>query len=251
MWDVRFFPVVYRVLILSTVLLASALPLAAPAEAQQRSGASVLTDWQSDWRRAASGVLAVQVEETLDRTVDGPRGDIDMRTQGRLRYGASGGVDRDVARAELDGRRAGPVAQRRFENRTDRAFGAASDLLRRPPPLAGPFLASATATGRARPVRLDGRDAWRVSVRTPRLDGPVSLWFTRGDSPRLLRIRAEQSLARRGRAVFEADYRRVRGLDLAESLRTTVTIRQRRRLRDYEVSLRARGTYRAPRIVRE
>ncbi|MEL6615631.1 MAG: hypothetical protein AAFQ43_07830 [Bacteroidota bacterium] len=238
-------------MLLSTVCLVSALPLAAPAEAQNRSGASVLADWLADWRRAASGVTAVRVEETLDRTVDGPRGDIEMRTQGRVTYSPGGRADREVRRAELDGRLAGPPARRRFESRTDRAFGAAADLLRRPPPLAGPFVASATAQGRARAVRLDGRPAWRVTARTPRLDSPVSLWFSRDGSPRLLRVRVEQSLTRRGRAVFEADYRRVNGLDLAESLRTTVTLRQRRRLREYEVSLRARGTYRAPRIVRE
>lgn len=248
---VRFFPVVPRALLRLAVLLA-ALPLAAgPSWAQAPSGASVLAAWQAEWDRAASGVSAVEVRETLDRTVDGPRGDIEMRTMGRLRYDARGDVDREVAAARLDGRPAGPVARRRFESRTDRAFGPAADLLRRPPPLAGPFVATLDAQGPARAVRLSGRSAWRVTARTPRFDGPVTLWLTRDDAPRLIRIRAEQSLPGRGRAVFLADYHRVGGLDLAESLRTTVTVRQRRRLRDYEVSLHARGTYRSPRAVRE
>lgn len=225
------------------------LILAAAVDAQP-TGPELLASWREDWNRAAEGVEAVRVRETLDRTVDGPRGEIEVRTEGTLRYPISGPPSRDVDRAELDGRRVGPAARRRFEDRTERAFGPAGGLLLRPAPLPGPLLAQALADERVRRDDIDGRPAWRTSLDLREGGATALAWFSREDAPRLLRLRIQQDLPRRGRVVFEADYQRERGLDVPDALRTTVTVQQRRRLREYQVSLRARGTYRGAEIVR-
>lgn len=230
--------------------LALLFALVATAASAQPSGADLLADWRTGWDRASAEVDAVEMRETLDRTVDGPRGDIEARTEGRLEYPLDGPPRRDIRRAELDGRRLGAVARQRFENRTRRAFGPAGGLLLRPAPLPGRFLSGARAEGRVTRSTVDGRPAWRVRIRGAGVDADVTAWFTREDTPHLLRLRVEQSLPERARAVFEADYREVDGLDVPTTLRTTVTLRQRRRLRDYVVSLRARGTYRTPEFVR-
>lgn len=219
-----------------------------PLAAAQTSGDEVLSRWRDRWADAARGVEAVVVRETLDRTVDGPRGEIEMRTESTLTYSRDGATDRDVDRALLDGRPIGPLARRRFESRTDRAFGSGSDALLRPALLPGVLLANASASGSASAASLDGRPALRVPVRLPSARGIA--WFSRDDSPRLLRLRVTSTLPGRARAVTEANYRPVGGLDVPTDLRTTVTLRQRRRLREYVVTLHARGTYRAPRIVR-
>lgn len=216
--------------------------------AAQTSGDDLLSRWWEAWADAARDVEAVVVRETLDRTVDGPRGEIEMRTESTLTYSRDGATDRDVDRALLDGRPVGPLARRRFETRTDRAFGSGADALLRPALLPGILLADASATGAASPARLDGRPALRVPIRLPA--GRGLAWFSRDESPRLLRLRLMAALPGRARVVTEADYRTAGGLDVPTDLRTTVTLRQRRRLRDYVVTLHARGTYRAPRIVR-
>ena len=229
--------------------LAFLLLLASTASAQP-SGGDLLADWRRGWASAARDVEAVVMQETLDRTVDGPRSDIEMRTEATLTYARRGQPQREVERTELNGRRAGRVARRRFESRADRAFGAGAALLRRPPPLPATFLADADALTDASRDRVDGRPAWRIRARVPSVRTDLTLWFSRDDRPELLRIRTEPDLPRDARAVLEADYRRVDGLDVPATLRTTITLRQRRRLREYVVSLRARGTYRAPEFVR-
>ncbi|MEM6326660.1 MAG: hypothetical protein AAF791_06025 [Bacteroidota bacterium] len=217
----------------------------------QPTGAELLSDWREGWREASQGVASVTVRETLDRTVDGPRGDIEMRTEGRLRFPLDRPPQREIDRQELDGRRVTPLARRRFEARTNRAFGPAARTLLRPAPLAGRALASATAEGPAIRTQMSATPAWRIALRLPGVDGDATAWLSREPTPRLLRLRIEESVDRQARVVYEADYRRVSGLDVPTDLRTTVTLRQRRRLREYVVSLHARGTYRTPEVVRE
>ena len=232
-----------RLILLPLLLLASGAALAQP------SAERILSEWRAGWDRAAAGVDAVEVRETLDRTVDGPREDIEMRTEGRIVYASGAAPRRTVDRAELDGRRVAAPGRARFERRTRRAFGVAADILRIPPPLPGTYLRGAEPTGR--PVRddADGRPAWRVPLSTTQNEGRVTAWFGRSEGYPLLRLQVERE--RDGaRATLTADYRRVRGLDLPTDLSTTVTVRQRRRLRTYAVDLRARGTYRSPEIVR-
>ena len=226
------------------------LALTAGASAQP-SGDALLDQWRAGWREAAAGVERVEMNEGLRRELDGPRGVIEIGTRAQLGYSAAGRPARNVRVVEIDGRRSRPGELRRIDRRLRRAFGRAADLLQRPPPLPGAFLASATATSEPDAVRLRGEAAWRFGVDVPSVrDGRVTLWLSRDDSPRLLRIRLDQRLPRDADARFEADYQRIRGLDLPVELATRVRLQQRRRLRLYTVELTAAGTYSRHRLVR-
>lgn len=220
------------------LLLVLLLLLVAPSVAQPAPGA-VVDAWLADWRRAAAGVSDIQARETVDWTVDGPRGRLLIEADGRVRYG-DGDPLRDIRLLRVDGRDV-PADRARFHGRRwRRAFGPAGPEVQAPPPLPAPFLRN------ARPVRIEadresGAAAWRVALDT-RADR-AEAWFSRTASPRLLRLRVEGARPRGGRFVRDVRYARVGGLDLPAEAETTFTVRQRRRLRDYLVTLRADATY--------
>ena len=109
----------------------------------------------------------------------------------------------------------------------------------RSPPLPNRLLRDARPLG-IEADRLDGVAAWRIRLdtRAERADA----WFTRSESPRLLMTRVEGD-GHRGGMMREVQYTRVGGLDLPVASRSTLNVRQRRRLREYFVTLTAVGAY--------
>ena len=219
--------------------LALLLLLAAAAHAQPAPDA-LLDAWRADWRRAASGVEAVTARESSAWTVEGPRGRTRVEARGTLRYDG-GRPERSLDEVRVDGRRVSADRGRGQGRRWERAFGPAGREVHAPPALPGVALARADARGIAED-RIGGTPAWRVDLDTP-LD-EARVWFTRSaSSPRLLAARFEGRRPRGGRIVREVRYVRVEGLDVPAEARTTFTARQRRRLREYFVTLTAVGTY--------
>ena len=221
------------------VRLALLLLLASTARAQPTPDA-VLDAWRADWRRAAASVDAVTAREASEWTVDGPRGRTRVEAEGTLRYDGDGPPVRQLRSVRVDGRDVDSDRGRFQGRRWERAFGPAGREVHAPPGLPGPVLAY--AEGRAIAAdRVGGEPAWRVEITTP-LDR-AEAWFTRADRPRLLALRVEGQRPRGGQIVREVRYTRVGGLDVPAEARTTFTARQRRRLREYFVTLTAVGTY--------
>ena len=223
------------------------LVLAAPASAQRAPDAQALLDgWAADWRRAARSVEAIEAEERMTRTVDGPRGDLRIETESTVRYDRDGAPSRGVTRLRVNGRDRDP-RDRRTRGRFGRAFGPAGRDVVAPPLLPGVAFADAEAGG-IEADRLGGTPAWRVDLRLGDRPDRATAWFSRGPRPRLLRVRFEGARPGRGRYERTVEYARVDGLDLAVATETAVTVRQRRRLRSYEVTLTSEGRYSAFRL---
>ena len=214
------------------------LALALPAAAQPAAGA-VLDAWRDGWERAAVGVRAVDARERTEWTVDGPRGRTVVESEGRVRFD-DGPTEREVERTQVNGRTVDPSRGRGQGGRWQRAFGPAGREVHAAPGLPDRFLSDARPLGIAAD-RAEGVPAWRVALdtRTDRAEA----WFTRSDSPRLLAVRVEGRRPRGGRFVRDVRYVRVGGLDVPFESRTTFTVRQRRRLREYFVTLTAVGAY--------
>ena len=225
--------------------LVLALLAAAPLAAQPQ-GQAVVDAWRAGWDRAAQGVAAVRADEQSTRTVEGPRGPVTVEVVAAVRYPRGGGPERSAERVRVDGREVDPGQARRQGRRLGRAFGPDGRAATAPPPLPDRVVVQA-APGGAAETTWDGAPAWRVSL----AGGRAQAWFTRSPAaPRLLAVRAEGR--RRGlRAAREVRYARVDGLDLPASAAAEVTARQRRRLRDYVVTLTATAAYSDHRVERE
>ncbi|PAP77628.1 hypothetical protein [Rubrivirga marina] len=211
---------------------------AAPAVAQP-SATSVVEAWRTDWRRSAQGLAGIDVREEAEWTIDGPRGRTVVEADGRIRY-SRGIPERDLDRVLVNGREVPADRGRGQGQRWQRAFGPAGREVHAPPLLPLALL------GTAEPDRIEadreaGVAAWRVGFDSPA--GRAEAWFTRSGAPHLLRVRTEGERPRGGRFMRDVRYARVRGLDLPVRAEATFTVRQRRRLRDYLVTLRADATY--------
>jgi hypothetical protein len=219
---------------LALVLLAL---VAAPVVAQP-SAASVVEAWRADWRRAVQGVDGVDAREEAEWAIDGPRGRTVVEADGRVRY-SGGRPERDLDRVRVNGRTVPADRGRGQGQRWQRAFGAAGREVHAPPLLPVALLRSAEPDG-IEADREGGVAAWRIRFDAPL--GRAEAWFSRSDA-RLLRVRVEGQSRRGGRYARDVRYARVRGLDLPVRAETTYTVRQRRRLRNYLVTLRADATY--------
>ena len=237
-----------------TALLLAALsaPLAA-----QPSAEALAERWLADWRRAAASVTAIEVDERAERTLDGARRTTRVATDASVRYARGERADREVRSVRVDGREVDPERGPRLGRRLGRAFGPGGREIAAAVRLPGPLLARAGALS-VEPDRLGGQAVWRVALRLPPpprapLDARAdrgTAWFTRGESPRLLRLRVEGERPRGGRLTRDVRYVRVDGLDLPARAEVELTVRQRRRLRDYVVRLSAETTYSGHRVRR-
>ena len=213
------------------------LTLAASAQAQP-TAPSVVDAWRAGWARAERDVEGVEIRERSAHDFRGPRGGREVEIEATVRYVPGERPQRLVRRVEVGGRevdrRRGPDSGRRFR----RAFGRAGRFVTQPPPLPHRLLGAAVASD-LEEARFDDADAWRVTLDTER--GVSTAWFTRSArDPRLLAVRTERD---GGRVTREVRYVRVEGLDLPASVRASATVRQRRRLRDYVVTLDVASDY--------
>ncbi|WP_412063638.1 hypothetical protein [Rubrivirga sp. IMCC45206] len=222
------------------------LLLAAPLAAQPSADA-IVEAWLADWRLVARGVDRIEADESAVWTVDGPRGVLEVEADGVLIWG-QGRPERAVDRLVVDGERVDARRAGAAGDRWQRAFGPASREVLRPPGLPGRLISRGEPVEAANDTYA-GQPAWRVTF-----GRGGQAWFTRSAaSPRLLAIRIEGEREGRGgrrgrggesgRLVREVRYVRVRGLDLPASADTQFTIRQRRRLREYFVTLTASAGY--------
>lgn len=229
-----------------------ALLLLATVSAQAQDGRRVLEAWQRDARTAFADVAAVTLNEQVVQIIEGPREPLRLETRGLLRLAPDARPDREVAEAQMGGRPVDPARVSFLARRLGRAFGPAGAEAARPAPLPGLLLRSVQPTD-VDADRIDGQPAWRVTfVRSDgrATEGRGQAWFSRDASaPRLLRLelgadRVDGSVRR------TIEYERVAGLDLPRTMRTVVTVRQRRRIRTYLVTLTADVSYRNARITR-
>ena len=215
------------------------LVVAVQARAQTPNAAEVVAAWQSGWDRAYAG-QTLEADERSVRTVEGPRGDLRVEAEGTVAYAADRPPARTAERLRVGGRELRPGAGARYGRRVGRAFGPAGRLAAAPAPLPDRVLAGARASDLT-PTALDATPAWRVSLAGDRGQGQA--WFTRdARAPRLLALRTEAGVGD-GRVVREVRYVRVDGLDLPAGVRAQATVRQRRRLRDYVVTLAVVADY--------
>jgi hypothetical protein len=214
------------------------LLIAAPVAAQPSAGA-VLDAWRAGWDRASARVSSVTARERSEWTVDGPRGRTVVEGEGLVRFDSEP-PERSIDRVRVDGQMVDPERGPGQGRRWQRAFGPAGREVHTPPGLPDRVLARVRPTSIA-PDRVDGVAAWRVAFDSPA--DRAEAWFTRSASPRLIAMRVEGSRPRGGRIVREIRYVRVGGLDVPAQSRTTFSSRQRRRLREYLVTLTAVGTY--------
>ena len=213
------------------------------ASAQPRADA-VVAAWQDGWEQAYSGG-EVQADEQSLWTLDGPRGPVRVQVDGQVTYQVGQMPTRTVTRLRIGDRDLEPEAGRRYERRVGRAFGRGGRTATAPPPLPDRLLTRTQASRLVLAV-LDETLAWRVTLASRR--GQALAWFTRSErAPRLLATRTEQSRDGR-RLVQTVRYVRVEGLDLPSAVEAELTVRQRRRLRDYVVTLSAAGTYSGHRV---
>ena len=233
-----------RLLALALLVLA-----ALPAQAQRPAARAVLAAWADDWRRAAAGVTAIGVDETVAQQIDGPRGAIEIDKRGRILYRPDAPPERVPERFLINGQPVDPELIPDMRRRADRAFGPGGRDFSAPPSLPSDLFRAAEALG-LQDDRVGGRDAWRIALRLDRGDR-AEAWFTRSTTtPRLLRLRTDGRRPYGGRLVRDLQFVRVNGLDVPVTSRTTFTARQRRRLRDYAVTLTADARYTGHRIVR-
>ncbi len=260
-------PAAVRLVLLLVLTAASSV-----GAASQPAPDAVVDAWRARTRAAARGVDRVEVNETAERRIDGPRGAVEIVTVARVELAPGEQGRRTVTQATLDGAALSPERLQHLDQRYARAFGhgvaeATNELRLVPLPLA-----------RGSATRLDasdvgGRPAWRVSLDLPlpppeqpagrrrgRRAGPppgppgppptAEAWFSRStDTPRLLRMRVRGEL--RGRAfVRTVDFSPAGGLDVPSAAETRVEVWQRRRLRSYTTLVTVRAQYAGARIVR-
>lgn len=220
------------------------LCLLGSSAASQPAPQALLSAWAEDQQDAFRGVESVTLAEQVAHAVEGPRGATEVVFRGTIRYARGAQPERDVESVAVDGRTEDRERGGRARRRLGRAFGPAGRELAAPPPLPLPALASAEAAGTATADRVDGEDAWRLAL-GGRRGRRAEVWFSRSRTapPRLLRTRTE-TRHRGARVVRETDYARSGSLDLPREVRTEATVRQRRRLRDYVVTVRSVGRYR-------
>ena len=226
-------------------LLLTVLALAGGrAASAQASADEVVAAWRAGWERVYAGGEITADEQSV-RTVDGPRGALEVEMDGRVAYRPGRPPARTVERLRVGGREVDPQSGARHQRRLGRAFGRAGRLAAAPPPLPDRLLAGAGASGLT-PTSLGEAPAWRVALAAD--GGEAQAWFTRSASaPRLLAVRMERGHTG-GRLVRTVRYVRVAGLDLPSEVRAEVTVRQRRRLRDYVVTLATVGRYSGHRV---
>lgn len=220
--------------------------LAVPVAAQP-SAPALLDAWLADWRRASAGVDAVVLGEQSTWTIDGPRGRMTITSEGTVRFGRGGPPQREIERVTVDGQEAEHDWWRRSGRRWGRAFGPAGREVHAPPGLPGPLLARARPLGIAAD-RVDGEPAWRLALDLA--DDRADAWFSRDAAPRLLVLRVEGRRPRGGRFRREVRFARADGLDLPVTAETSFTARQRRRLREYYITLTAAVRYGRPDLRR-
>ena len=221
----------------SALLLTTLLLGWRPVSAQVSAG-ELVDAWRSGWQQADTGA-PIEADERSVRTVEGPRGTVQVEVDGRVLYPAAGPPVRTTERLRADGRDLGR-ADARHRRRIGRAFGPAGRGAAAPALRPDQLLAGARASDLA-PAWVDETPAWRVTLTGER--GESQAWFTRSArAPRLLAVRTERGRGR-SRLVREVRYVRVDGLDLPSEVRARATVRQRRRLRDYVVTLTAVTTY--------
>lgn len=216
------------------------LAVAVSAEAQPRAEA-VVEAWRAGWARDAAGVEGVALVERARHRVEGPRGGREVEIDAVVDYPTGQRPERRVQRVRVGGQDVDRQRAHDDGHRLRRTFGRAGRYASWPPPLPDRLLARARASD-LRPVQYGPTDAWQVTLETER--GPSTAWFTRSaDRPRLLAVRTERD---EGRVTREIRYARIQGLDLPAESRASVTIRQRRRLREYVVTLDVWATYADP-----
>lgn len=226
------------------------LVLAAAPVVAQPSADALLRTWTENWEDAAQGLESVSFDETLLRTIEGPRGTLDIETRGTLRLFQSQRPRRTVMDAwvnedpvELD-KRSG------MERRLRLSLGRPARYLTRPAPLPIVLLDSAEPIGEIEVV-LDGSErAWMLPLLRPSRRGPperLTAWFsTSRTEPRLLRLQRDRRLRHRDTLTRIATYARIDGLDVPVSQTVDAQIEQRRRLRTYTLVIRSEATYDAP-----
>ncbi len=188
--------------------------------------------------------------ETVVREMEGPRRTAEVAGAGRIVYAPGERPRRIPEQATFNGRPIDPGRLSDQGDRIDRAFGPGGRELAGPPSLPFFLLRDAEAL-RLRPDRVDGLPAWRVDLRLARGPDRGVAWFTRSArEPRLLRLRIEGARPPNGRIIRDLRFIRVDGLDLPLETQTELTVRQRRRLRNYVVTVTAVGRYADHRVTR-
>ena len=236
------------------ILLTAAVAISSPARSQPSAG-ELLDTWRKAAARSADGGVSVRLRETLVRDIDGPRGEVRIRTVGDTELSPLLRPRRFVDELWIDGEPTDVDKTQGMERRLRHALGPVARDLRRPPALAVRTLAHAEADGAVERVQLDGALAWRIVGTRPLRRGPrerLTAWFTASStSPRLIRLRRERSLPDGGSLDRMTTYRRVGGLDVPATHTVDAQVEQRRRLRTYTLVLRAEATYGAPQVERE
>lgn len=237
-------------------LLLLLLFLLASAVQAQPSAERLFYGWLDAQREAArervgTGAV-VTFTERAERRFDGLRGERVIETESFVTWNGDG-LYHDVLRARVDGQELPPEDVDILEDRLDDAHGPELQLLRRAPILSVRLFGAFSPTGPAKRVERDGQTLWRVPAEpdAPRPERPrAQLYFALSDgAPRL--VEAELTLTppvpprgRRGppppdvRIDIEARFTRSPdGLDLASRQRVEAVVQQRRRLREFSVSV--------------
>ena len=231
--------------------LALLTALLAPTASAQPSGADLLAAWQAGWDEAVEGVEAVRLAETLRRTVDGPRGTLDIETDGELLLAPFRRPRRTVDRATVNGEDLDLDRLKGMERRLRGALGRAAFDLRRPAALPSWDFAHAAPDGPVGSDRLGSALAWRLPLRGAGRPGRLTAWFSRSRSaPRLLRLDRAQPIPGGGTLYRSTTYALTVGLDVPTSHSVRAQIEQRRRLRTYTLTLRADAQYRLAEVER-
>jgi len=236
-------------------LLLLLLALVATPVWAQPSPDALLRAWTEDWEDAARGLASVSYEETLVRTIEGPRGTLDIETRGTIRLFLRQRPSRTVTDAWVNDDPIDLEKRPEMERRLRHALGRAARDLTRPAPLPIHLLGSAEPIGQIEAVRVGSVPAWRMSLLRPSRRGPaerLTAWFsTSRSAPRLLRTERDRRLRHNDTLTRVATYARIDGLDLPVTHAVDAQIEQRRRLRTYSLVIHSETTYRAPEIVWE
>lgn len=233
-----------------------AVLLVAAVAAQAQDGSAVLDAWRRSARAATAGVTAVTLDEDVVQVIEGPRDPMRLETRGSVRLAPDARPDRTVLEARVNGRPVEPARLPFLARRLGRAFGPAGGEAARPAPLPDVLLRDAQATGLSAET-LGGQTVWRVAFTragrgADRDDGRRSqgqAWFSRGATLRLLRLELGGE-GPNGTVRRTIDYNLVAGLDVPTAMRTEVSVRQRRRIRTFLITLTAEATYRGARVER-
>ena len=233
-------------------LLVLLLALGAAPVVAQPSADALLNAWLDNWDAASERLDSVGMTETHVRTVEGPRGTLEIETVGTIRLFPGQRPQRSVVRVSINGEPFELAKRDDMEERLRHALGQTSMDLRRPAPLPIRVLASAEPEGSVQSTRLGSTSAWQISLLRPSRRGPpehLTAWFTRSrTAPRLLRLQRDRRLRHQDTLTRVTTYTRVDGLDLPVSHTVDAEIEQRRRLRTYTLVIHSTATYDAPLI---